>query len=116
MCFTYRYFGRIPLPPMQCSPAQAVLPISHGPGSKFLTRAQMNLHAVQCHLDSQGSSSLIVDLVIKSAASSRIFTEVVQFGIALLEGGNQYIQNQAFFKKLKPLLGKSHRTPFGGRK
>ena len=98
MCFTCRYFGRIPLPPMQCSPAQAVLPISHGPGSKFLTRAQINLHAVQCHLDSQGSSSLIVDLVIKSAASSRIFTEVVEFGIALLEGGNQDIQKSLFTK------------------
>ena len=77
MCFTYRYFGRIPLPPMQCSPAQAVLPISHGPGSKFLTRAQMNLHSVQCHLDNQGASNLIVELVIKSAASPRIFSEVV---------------------------------------
>ena len=75
-----------------------MLPISHGPGSKFLTRAQMNLHAVQCHLDSQGSSSLIVDLVIKSAASSRIFTEVVEFGIALLEGGNQDIQKSLFTK------------------
>ena len=41
---------------------------------------------------SQGSSKLIVDLVIKSGkspANPRIFTEVVEFGIALLEGGNQ---------------------------
>ena len=36
----------------------------------------MTLHAVQCHLDNQGSSDLIVDLVIKSASSQRIFTEV----------------------------------------
>merc|ERR1719317_1725920 len=92
-----RYFGRIPLPPMQTAQALApALPTCHGPGSKFLARAQMTLHAVQCHLDSQGSSSLIVDLVIKSAASPRIFTEVVEFGIALLEGGNQDIQNSLF--------------------
>eukprot|EP00092_Neocalanus_flemingeri_P012650 GFUD01013633.1.p1 GENE.GFUD01013633.1~~GFUD01013633.1.p1 ORF type:complete len:2696 (-),score=487.89 GFUD01013633.1:214-8301(-) len=93
----YRYFGKIPLPPMQCVVA-ASLPVSHGPGSKFLIRAQMNLHAVQCHLDNQGSSNLIVDLVIKSASSSRIFTEVVEFGIALLEGGNQDIQKSLFTK------------------
>lgn len=92
-----RYFGRIPLPPMQTAQALApVLPTCHGPGSKFLARAQMTLHAVQCHLDTQGSSSLIVDLVIKSASSPRIFTEVVEFGIALLEGGNQDIQNSLF--------------------
>ena len=89
----HRYFGRVPLPPMQC-----VVTVSHGPGSKFLTRARMNLHAVQCHLDNQGSSNLIVELVIKSACSPRIFTEVVEFGIALLEGGNQDIQKSLFSK------------------
>lgn len=59
----------------------------------------MNLHSVQCHLDNQGASNLIVDLVIKSATSSpRIFSEVVEFGIALLEGGNQDIQKTLFNK------------------
>ncbi|XP_023342605.1 inositol 1,4,5-trisphosphate receptor, partial [Eurytemora carolleeae] len=97
-----RYFGKIPLPPMQCNnnlhlPAS----FSHGPGSKKLLRAQMNLHQVQCHLDNQGSSSLIVDLVIKSGKSTsspRIFTEVVEFGIALLEGGNMDIQKSLYTK------------------
>ena len=71
----------------------------HGPGSKNLKRAQMTLHSVQCHLDNQGASNLIVDLVIKSATSSpRIFSEVVEFGIALLEGGNQDIQKTLFNK------------------
>jgi inositol 1,4,5-triphosphate receptor type 1 len=69
-----------------------------GPGSKFLGRAGMSLHSVQCHLDHQGSSSLIVDLVIKSAVSPSIFKKVVEFGIALLEGGNMDIQRSLFAK------------------
>ena len=50
--------------------------ISHGPGAKFLMRAQMCLHDVQCHLDHQGASTLLVDLVIKSATMPKIFSEV----------------------------------------
>ena len=92
-----RYFGRFPLPATQCSPTASV-PVSHGPGSKYLTRAQMTLHAVQCHLDNQGASDLIVDLVIKSATVPRIFNEVVELGIGLLEGGNQEIQKSLFSK------------------
>ena len=48
------------------------MPVSHGPGAKFLSRAQMNLHLVQCHLDHQGASKLIVDLVIKSSNNTKI--------------------------------------------
>jgi hypothetical protein len=47
-------------------------------GSRFLERAQMTLHAVQCHLDIQGASALIVHLVIKSANTAKIFHEVRQ--------------------------------------
>ena len=94
----HRYFGKIPMPPMQVALITNSLPVSHGPGSKFLTRAQMNLHSVQCHLDNQGASNLIVELVIKSSASPRIFSEVVEFGIALLEGGNQDIQKSLYNK------------------
>ena len=50
-----RYFDKLPLPAMQCVPT-ASDPVSHGPGSKFLKRAQMLLHNVQCHLDNQGAS------------------------------------------------------------
>ena len=74
----------------------------------------------QCHLDNQGSSKLIVDLVIKSSTNSQvyplaiitkghflhwhfylfqIFAETVELGIALLEGGNQEIQ-KSIFKQL----------------
>ena len=94
-----RYFGKVPLPPMQCIPTTSQ-PVSHGPGSKFLSRAQMTLHAVQCHLDNQRASKLIVDLVIKSSTNSRIFAESVELGIALLEGGNQEIQ-VSLYKQLK---------------
>ena len=69
--FFPRYFGKLPLPPMQCVPTQSV-PLSHGPGSKFLSRARLTLHAIQCHLDNQGSSKLIVDLVIKSSTNSQV--------------------------------------------
>lgn len=90
-----RYFIKVPLPPMQIVPTTS-MPVSHGPGSKFLSRAQTNLHFVQCHLDNQGASKLIVDLVIKSSNNTRIFAEVVELGIAILEGGNQDIQKSLF--------------------
>ena len=92
-----RYFNKVPLPAMQnLQLATTSLPVSHGPGAKFLTRAQMNLHYVQCHLDNQGASTLIVDLVIKSNHNTKIFAEVIELGIALLEGGNQDIQKTLF--------------------
>ena len=94
-----RYFNKVPLAAMQIVPTTSV-PVSHGPGAKFLVRAQMNLHYVQCHLDNQGAASLIVDLVIKSATNSKIFAEVIELGIALLEGGNQDIQ-KTFFSQLQ---------------
>jgi len=56
--------------------AAAAAAALHGPGSKYLARARMTLHAVQCHLDEQGASKLIVDLVIKSASMPKIFAEV----------------------------------------
>ena len=92
-----RYFAKLPLPAMQCAPSQS-MPVSHGPGSKFLMRARMSLHDVQCHLDHQGSSTLIVDLIIMSSCIPKIFSEVVELGCALLEGGNQEIQKSLFEK------------------
>ena len=71
-----RYFNKVPLPAMQLVPTTSMT-VSHGPGAKFLTRAQMNLHYVQCHLDNQGASTLIVDLVIKSNHNTKIFAEVI---------------------------------------
>ena len=100
-----RYFSKFPLPPMQVGPAvgalgalapkapkRAVLSPGGGPDVKFIMRAQLTLHDVQCHLDVQGASALLVDLVIKSESMPKIFAEVVELGIAILEGGNFEIQ------------------------
>ncbi len=46
---------------------------------------------LQCHLDKEGASDLVVDLIVNNH-SSRIFMETVELGIALLEGGNSTIQ------------------------
>ncbi|XP_071809962.1 inositol 1,4,5-trisphosphate receptor-like isoform X2 [Asterias amurensis] len=74
----------------QGSRNQASMTIS-GPGSVVLSRAEMTLSEVQCQLDKEGASSLVIDLVIKNS-SNRVFLESVELGIALLEGGNTNIQ------------------------
>ncbi|KAJ8985868.1 hypothetical protein NQ317_006242 [Molorchus minor] len=70
--------------------------ITHGPGAKVLSRAGRTLHEVQTHLDREGASDLVVELVIKSGNSPSIFGEAVELGIALLEGGNT-----VFYEKMK---------------
>lgn len=80
------------LPP---SPAVAV---THGPGAKVLMRTGQTLAQVQTHLDKEGASDLVVDLVIKSTNRPAIFLEAIQLGIALLEGGNPTIQHSIFTK------------------
>lgn len=72
--------------------------ITHGPGAKYLQRAERTLHEVQSHLDQEGASNLVVELVIKSVNSPSIFVEGVELGIALLEGGNPIIQRSMFNK------------------
>ncbi|KAM7363236.1 inositol 1,4,5,-trisphosphate receptor isoform 1-T15 [Cochliomyia hominivorax] len=84
--------------------------VTHGPGAKYLQRAEKTLHEVQNHLDREGASDLVIELVIKSVHSPSIFVEAIELGIALLEGGNPIIQkgmynkflsgdlNQPFFK------------------
>ncbi|XP_072402535.1 inositol 1,4,5-trisphosphate receptor isoform X3 [Diabrotica undecimpunctata] len=74
------------------------LPATHGPGAKILSRAGRTLHEVQTHLDREGASDLVVELVIKSGNSPSIFSEAVELGIALLEGGNPIIQKSMFNK------------------
>jgi len=46
---------------------------------------------MQCHLDSQGATDLVIDLVM-SSHSNRIFLEAIELAIALLDGGNSVIQ------------------------
>ncbi|XP_071054904.1 inositol 1,4,5-trisphosphate receptor isoform X3 [Onthophagus taurus] len=73
----------------------------HGPGAKILSRAGRTLHEVQTHLDKEGASNLVVELVIKSVHSPSIFEEAILLGIALLEGGNPIIQKSMYKKLLR---------------
>jgi inositol 1,4,5-triphosphate receptor type 1 len=66
--------------------------------AKLLSRAGRSLHEVQSHLDKEGASDLVVELVIKSVHSPSIFVEAVELGIALLEGGNPIIQKSMYSK------------------
>jgi inositol 1,4,5-triphosphate receptor type 1 len=127
-----RYFGRNFIQKKETVDLGKRLPIAvatHGPGgedkskiyflfrpqlkvlsAKILNRAGRTLHEVQSHLDREGGSDLVVELVIKSVHSPSIFVEAVELGIAMLEGGNSIIQrsmhakllggdlSQAFFK------------------
>ncbi|XP_059416055.1 inositol 1,4,5-trisphosphate receptor type 1-like isoform X2 [Carassius carassius] len=63
-----------------------------------LSRAEMSLMEVQCHLDREGASDLVIDLIM-NATSDRVFHESILLAIALLEGGNTVIQH-SFFKRL----------------
>lgn len=71
--------------------------ITHGPGGQILSRAQMTLAEVQCHLDHEGASNLVVELIMKNP-NHAIFLESVELGKALLEGGNPVIQKSMFMK------------------
>uniref|UniRef100_A0A8C5BNK4 Inositol 1,4,5-trisphosphate receptor n=1 Tax=Gadus morhua TaxID=8049 RepID=A0A8C5BNK4_GADMO len=53
---------------------------------------------VQCHLDKEGASDLVIDLIM-NATSDRVFQESILLAIALLEGGNTTIQD-SFFRRL----------------
>uniref|UniRef100_A0A3Q3WHJ7 Uncharacterized protein n=1 Tax=Mola mola TaxID=94237 RepID=A0A3Q3WHJ7_MOLML len=68
--------------------------VSHGVGG----RGELSLAEVQCHLDKEGASDLVIDLIM-NAASDRIFQESILLAIALLEGGNTVIQ-RSFLHRL----------------
>lgn len=72
-----------------------------------MSRAGRTLHEVQSHLDREGASDLLVELVIRSVHSPSIFVEVVELGIALLEGGNPIIQKSIFTKLMALDLSQS---------
>ncbi|XP_078517788.1 inositol 1,4,5-trisphosphate-gated calcium channel ITPR1 [Lissotriton helveticus] len=69
-----------------------------GSGSTSLSRSEMTLADVQCHLDKEGASDLVIDLIM-NATSDRVFHESILLAIALLEGGNTSIQ-LSFFCRL----------------
>uniref|UniRef100_A0A8C2GWW4 Inositol 1,4,5-trisphosphate receptor n=1 Tax=Cyprinus carpio TaxID=7962 RepID=A0A8C2GWW4_CYPCA len=62
------------------------------------SRGEISLAEVQCHLDREGASDLVIDLIM-NATSDRIFQESILLAIALLEGGNPVIQ-RSFFCRL----------------
>ncbi|XP_041944075.1 inositol 1,4,5-trisphosphate receptor type 1 isoform X4 [Alosa sapidissima] len=81
-------------------------PLSPGGQGKALTgagvgssvsRGEMSLAEVQCHLDKEGASDLVIDLIM-NATSDRIFQESILLAIALLEGGNTVIQRSFFYR------------------
>uniref|UniRef100_A0A7N8X051 Inositol 1,4,5-trisphosphate receptor n=1 Tax=Mastacembelus armatus TaxID=205130 RepID=A0A7N8X051_9TELE len=63
-----------------------------------LSRGEMSLAEVQCHLDKEGASDLVIDLIMNTT-SDRVFQESILLAIALLEGGNTTIQ-RSFFCRL----------------
>ncbi|TRY54966.1 hypothetical protein DNTS_020726 [Danionella cerebrum] len=73
-----------------------IVPIKSQSGG--LSRAEMSLMEVQCHLDREGASDLVTDLIMNTT-SDRVFHESILLAIALLEGGNTTIQH-SFFKRL----------------
>ena len=50
-----------------------------------MSRGEMSLAEVQCHLDKEGASNLVIDLIM-NASSDRVFHESILLAIALLEG------------------------------
>ncbi|KAH0630226.1 hypothetical protein JD844_012986 [Phrynosoma platyrhinos] len=66
-----------------------------GSGSSSANRGEMSLAEVQCHLDKEGASNLVIDLIM-NATSDRVFHESILLAIALLEGGNTIIQHSFF--------------------
>ncbi|XP_020559133.1 inositol 1,4,5-trisphosphate receptor type 1 isoform X3 [Oryzias latipes] len=83
-------FGNSHLSPVGPGKAQSVLG-GHG----GLSRGEMSLTEVQCHLDREGASDLVIDLIM-NATSDRVFQESILLAIALLEGGNTTIQHSFF--------------------
>ncbi|KAM9483267.1 inositol 1,4,5-trisphosphate-gated calcium channel ITPR1 isoform 1-T1 [Clarias gariepinus] len=69
-----------------------------GPNKNQSGRAEMSLTEVQCHLDREGASDLVIDLIMNTN-SDRVFHESILLAIALLEGGNTTIQ-RSFYKRL----------------
>ncbi|XP_049622307.1 inositol 1,4,5-trisphosphate receptor type 1 isoform X2 [Suncus etruscus] len=83
-------FGNGPL-----STGAACKPAGGGGGPSSVSRGEMSLAEVQCHLDKEGASNLVIDLIM-NAASDRVFHESILLAIALLEGGNTTIQHSFF--------------------
>uniref|UniRef100_A0A665X194 Inositol 1,4,5-trisphosphate receptor n=1 Tax=Echeneis naucrates TaxID=173247 RepID=A0A665X194_ECHNA len=89
-----RYYGNI-------KPGQrrdSLTTFSNGPLTSGAQGKSPTGVCVQCHLDKEGASDLVIDLIM-NATSDRIFQESILLAIALLEGGNTVIQ-RSFFQRL----------------
>ncbi|XP_060036772.1 inositol 1,4,5-trisphosphate receptor type 1 [Erinaceus europaeus] len=69
-------------------------------GTGTVSRGEMSLAEVQCHLDKEGASNLVIDLIM-NASSDRVFHESILLAIALLEGGNTTIQHSFFCRLME---------------
>lgn len=65
--------------------------VNSGPGAEMLSRAGVTLCEMQGRLDKCGASDLIIDLIMVQP-NLRVFLEILELAIALLEGGNNSIQ------------------------
>ncbi|XP_078103892.1 inositol 1,4,5-trisphosphate-gated calcium channel ITPR1 isoform X3 [Sander vitreus] len=102
-----RYYGNLkPGPRRESLTTFSNGPLSPGAQGKSPTvvssgvggRGELSLAEVQCHLDKEGASDLVIDLIM-NATSDRIFQESILLAIALLEGGNTVIQ-RSFYQRL----------------
>ncbi|XP_076814586.1 inositol 1,4,5-trisphosphate-gated calcium channel ITPR1-like isoform X2 [Clavelina lepadiformis] len=76
--------------------------------TSIFRRTELTLVEVQCHLNKEGATDLVANLIIGNY-SEKIFHESVLLGIALLEGGNHGNQ-MAFYSQL--MNGKGSETFF----
>ncbi|XP_023790846.1 inositol 1,4,5-trisphosphate receptor type 1 isoform X7 [Cyanistes caeruleus] len=81
--------------PLSASSSGKAGPGGGSSGSSSMSRGEMSLADVQCHLDKEGASNLVIDLIM-NATSDRVFHESILLAIALLEGGNTTIQHSFF--------------------
>uniref|UniRef100_A0A672G3T9 Inositol 1,4,5-trisphosphate receptor n=1 Tax=Salarias fasciatus TaxID=181472 RepID=A0A672G3T9_SALFA len=97
-----RYYGNVKPGPRRDSLTSfsngPLSPGAQGKSSGVGGRGELSLAEVQCHLDKEGASDLVIDLIM-NATSDRIFQESILLAIALLEGGNTVIQ-RSFFHRL----------------
>lgn len=86
-----------PFLPKSKEKKKSISQTAFGPGAKMVMRAEITLQDLQCHLDREGASNLVVELIMSNPNYS-IFVESVELGIALLEGGNNAIQKSIYLK------------------
>lgn len=65
--------------------------VSDACANVFLHRANKTLFDMQCLMDVNGATDLVIDLIM-SEPSPNIFLECIQLAIALLNGGNGAVQ------------------------